>query len=61
MKTQYIVMGLSALIAIFIIFQKEKSLFDDNNEDFRHGLVAGVFLPGPLTILVFFGLVASHI
>ena len=61
MKTKYILIGASALIAIYIIWQKEKGFFDDNNQDFRHGFAAGFLFPGPITILLGAGLLASQV
>jgi hypothetical protein len=61
MKTKYILIGASALIAIYLIWQSEKSFFDDDNDDFRSGYYAGFLTPGPVTILVFAGLLASQV
>ena len=61
MKTEYIVIGLGALIAVVIVMRKSKGFFDEDNEDFRHGYYAGFFTPGPFTILAIAGALAVSI
>ena len=58
MKT-IIIIGSTAL-ALYLINQREGSILDSENEDFRQGYYAGFLTPGPFTILAIAGLASFY-
>ena len=60
MAKYWIIVG-KAAIAITLVYQRRKTLMDNENKDFREGYLAGFLTPGPFTILAVAGLAASHI
>ena len=59
MKTKYVFIGVGALIALTLLWKRKEKLTSKENPDFREGYIAGVFTPGPFSILALAGL-ASH-
>ena len=56
--SKLILVGGGAALAIYLVYQRDESFFDKENEEFRAGFTAGFFTPGPFTILGIAGLVA---
>ena len=55
---QLIFIGGGAAVAIYLVYSRKESFFDNKNKDFRDGFTAGFFVPGPFTILAFAGVIA---
>ena len=49
--SKLVLVGGGAAIAIYLVYSRKQRFFDDENTDFREGFTAGVFTPGPFTIL----------
>ena len=57
---KYLFIGLGAVVALAIVFERREKLLDKNNADFREGYTAGFLTPGPFTIMGIAGVVAYH-